>query len=320
MAGHNGMVGAAICRKLLGSGLPETMLLTKNRTELDLSDQSQVNNFFGQHKIREVYLAAAKVGGIRANDQYSADFIGQNLIIQTNVISAALRNNVKKLLFLGSSCIYPKETINPIPEKSLLTGPLEPTNEAYAIAKISGIKFCEAINKQYGASEGFDYRSLMPTNLYGPNDNYDPLNSHVIPGLIRRFHQAKKQNKKTVKVWGSGSPKREFLHVDDLADACVFFNSLDKSVVCGRLERNVRLVNIGSGKEISIKDLAYLIKAIVGYSGEIEFDTSQPDGTLRKLMCNKAITDLGWRPKIQLKNGLQDTYGCFLKECSDVSE
>ena len=306
IAGHNGMVGSAIFRKL--SMNKKLNLIVKDRKELDLCNQSDVNNFFSSNNINQVYLCAAKVGGIHANSTYQAEFLYQNLMIQSNVIDASYRNNVKKLLFLGSSCIYPRLAKQPIKEEYLMSGPLELTNEAYAIAKISGLKLCEYYNKQYNKSSNIDYRSVMPTNLYGPGDNYDLSNSHVIPALIRKFHIGKKSNSREVEVWGDGSPLREFMHVDDLADACVFYMNIDKSKI-----NNQSFVNIGAGKEITIKDLAILISKIVGFKGVIKFNKFKPNGTPRKLMNSKRINDIGWYPSISLDVGLKKTYKDFLK-------
>lgn len=298
VAGHRGLVGSAVVRKL--NTLGYTNLLLRTHAELDLTSQSSVDEFFAAHKPQYVILSAAKVGGIHANSTYPADFITVNLQIQTNVISSAFKHNARKLLFLGSSCIYPKFAPQPIPESALLTAPLEPTNEWYAIAKISGIKMCEAFRIQHS----FDAISAMPTNLYGPNDNFHPQNSHVLPALVRRFHEARVSNVEKVVVWGSGTPLREFLHVDDLADAIVFLmeNYSD-------LEH----VNVGSGKEVTIKELAELVKEVVGFEGEIVWDSSKPDGTPRKLMDSSKLARLGWEPKISLKDGLEGTYKWYLE-------
>ena len=293
IAGHKGMVGSAILRRLQKEGY--TNILTRSSQELDLTNQAAVKQFFSTEKPEYVFLAAARVGGIYANNTYRADFIYKNLMIQNNVIHHSFENKVTKLLFLGSSCIYPKMAPQPLKEEYLLTGLLEPTNEPYAIAKIAGIKMCDAYRAQYGCN----FISAMPTNLFGPNDNYDLKNSHVLPALLRKFHEAKKENKPFVEVWGSGTPKREFLHTDDVADACLFLmNGYDKE----------GLVNIGMGDDISIKDLALLIKKIVGYSGELKFDSSKPDGTPRKLMDVSKIHSLGWKHKISLETGIQTVY------------
>jgi len=298
VAGHKGLAGSAITRKLIALGY--TNLIFRTFEELDLMDQKATADFFATEKPEYVFLAAAKVGGIKANEDYPADFIFQNLQIQSNIISNAHKNGVKKLLFLGSSCIYPRDCAQPIKEEYLMTGPLEKTNEAYAIAKIAGIKMCQAYNKQYGTK----FISVMPTNLYGPNDNFDLESSHVLPALLRKFHDAKVENKNEVVMWGSGSPMREFLHVDDLADACVhLMNVYDGS----------EIVNIGTGIDIKIIDLANLIKKIVGFEGQIVKDETKPDGTPQKLLDVSKLHSLGWQPKTDLKEGLRITYEWFLK-------
>ena len=290
VAGNKGMVGSAIVRKLKAEGYDNLVL--RNSSELDLRNQSQVENFFSSEKPEYVFLAAAKVGGIMANNTYRADFLYENLMIESNVIHESYIHNVKKLLFLGSSCIYPKLAPQPLKEESLLSGYLEETNEPYAIAKIAGIKLCENYRRQYGC----DFISAMPTNLYGPNDNYDLNNSHVLPALIRKFLEAKKYGKKSVEVWGTGSPLREFLHVDDLAEACLFLmNNYGE----------IGFINVGSSREITIIDLANLIKEVTGFSGEINWDHTKPDGTPRKLMDNTKIKSLGWTPKVNLKDGIR---------------
>ena len=295
VAGHSGLVGSAICRRLAIDGIEP---VTMTRAELDLTDQRLVDDWFGAAVIDEVYLAAAYVGGIHANDTYPADFIRTNLVIQSNVIHSAWLHGVKKLLFLGSSCIYPKHAPQPMREDCLLTGPLEPTNQWYAMAKIAGIKMCQAYRKQYG----FDAISVMPTNLYGPSDNFDLETSHVLPALLRKFHEAKLTGAESVEVWGSGSPRREFLHVDDLADACVFLmrNYSDQAII-----------NVGWGKDISIAELARLIAGIVGFDGRLEFDPSKPDGSLRKLLDTSRLTELGWQPAIELGEGIAGTYDWY---------
>ncbi|XP_020575082.1 probable GDP-L-fucose synthase 1 [Phalaenopsis equestris] len=299
VAGHLGLVGSAILRRLVSLGF--TNLLLRSRTELDLTRQSEVESFFSAERPRYAILCAAMVGGIHANSTFPADFITVNLQIQTNVIHAAYRcGSVRKLLFLGSSCIYPKLAPQPIPESALLSGPLEPTNEWYAIAKIAGIKMCQAYRIQYS----WDAISAMPTNLYGPNDNFHPENSHVLPALIRRFHEAKSSGAKEVVVWGTGSPLREFLHVDDLADAVVFL--MDRY-------SGLSHVNVGSGREVSIKELAELVKVVVGFEGELVWDSTKPDGTPRKLMDNSMLAAMGWEPKIELKEGLIETYRWYLE-------
>jgi GDP-L-fucose synthase len=298
VAGHRGLVGSAILRKLQADGY--TNLVYRTSQELDLRDRNQVDKFFEEEKPEYVFLAAAKVGGIVANNEYPADFIRDNLMIQTNVIDAAYRNGVKKLLFLGSTCIYPKFAPQPLKEEYLLTGELEPTNEPYAIAKIAGIKMCQSYNRQYGTK----FISVMPTNLYGPNDNFDLHTSHVLPALIRKFHEAKENNAPYVEVWGTGTPRREFLHSDDLADACVFLMK--------NYEDN-EIINIGVGEDISIKELAEKIKEVVGYQGEIKFDTTKPDGTPRKLVDVSKINALGWKASISLDEGLRKAYQWFLE-------
>jgi len=297
VAGHRGLVGSAIVRRLENEGYKN--LVVRTSKELDLRDKDQVDQFFENEKPEYVFLAAAKVGGIVANNEYPADFIRDNLLIQTNIIDAAYRNGVEKLLFLGSTCIYPKFAEQPLKEEYLLTGELEPTNEPYAIAKIAGIKMCESYNRQYGTK----YISVMPTNLYGPNDNFDLHTSHVLPALIRKFHEAKKGNIPHVEVWGTGSPKREFLYSDDLADACVY---LMNNYVGNEI------VNVGVGEDISIKELAYKVKEVVGYDGEIQFDTSKPDGTPRKLVDVTKLNSLGWKSSTNLEQGLKKAYLWFL--------
>lgn len=296
VAGHRGLVGSAILRALRNHGFQNVVY--KTSTELDLRDNHKVNQFFHYEQIEYVFLAAAKVGGIVANNDYPADFIRDNLMIQTNIIDASHQNEVKKLLFLGSTCIYPKLAPQPLKEEYLLTGELEPTNEPYAIAKIAGIKMCQSYNRQYKTN----YISVMPTNLYGPNDNFNLETSHVLPALIRKFHEAKENNLPYVEIWGTGTPKREFLHVDDLADACLFL--MDQY-------HDSEIINIGIGQDIPIKELAELVKDVVGYKGELVFNTSKPDGTPRKLVDVTKINSLGWKAKISLKEGLQSTYKWF---------
>lgn len=293
VAGHNGMVGSAICRDLESRGY--TNLLRRSSSELDLTDQNAVSEFFANEKPEYVFLAAAKVGGIKANDEFRADFIYTNLAIQGNVIHSAYKNQVKKLLFLGSSCIYPKLAEQPLKEEYLMTGELEPTNEMYAIAKIAGLKMCDAYRRQYGCN----FISAMPTNLYGPNDNYNLNNSHVLPALIRKFHQAKVEKSPSVEVWGTGKPRREFLHVDDLAKACFFLMQ----------EYNESgFLNIGTGEDISIGELALLVEEVVGYDGAIEYNTSKPDGTPRKLLDVSKLNNLGWKHEIGLRDGITKVY------------
>ena len=292
VAGHNGLVGSAICRRLASDGVEPVVA---SRSDVDLTDQAAVNRWFESRQIDEVYLAAAKVGGIHANDTYPAEFIHENLVIQTNVIHSAWKSGVSKLLFLGSSCIYPKHAPQPMPEDSLLTGSLEPTNEWYAVAKIAGIKMCQAYRKQYA----FDAISVMPTNLYGPGDSFDLNNSHVLPALIRKFHEAKETGAPAVTIWGTGLPRREFLHVDDLADACVFLMQNYSAS---------EIVNVGWGRDISIAELAGMVRKIVGYEGKTEYDASMPDGTPRKLLDTSRLSELGWQPSIDLEDGITSTY------------
>jgi GDP-L-fucose synthase len=299
VAGHRGMVGSAIVRRLRQDGFNNLVL--RNSSELDLRNQSAVEHFFEHEKPEYVFLAAAKVGGIMANNTYRADFIYENLMIECNVIHQSFKNNVKKLLFLGSSCIYPKLAPQPLKEETLLSGFLESTNEPYAIAKIAGIKLCESYRRQYGCN----FISAMPTNLFGPNDNYDLKTSHVLPALIRKFHEGKLSNQPSVTIWGTGSPLREFLHVDELATALVFLmNNYDEEL----------FVNIGTGEDLSIRDLAYLVKEVVGYEGEIVFDSSKPDGTPRKLMDVSRINTLGWKSKLSLRDGIAMTYEQLLEQ------
>ena len=307
VAGHQGMVGSAIVRALEKAGDAE--IITRTRSELDLLDQAAVFRFFNQHAVDEVYLAAAKVGGIWANNTYPAEFIYQNLIIEANIIHGAFQAGVRKLLFLGSSCIYPKLAEQPIAESSLLQGALEPTNEPYAIAKIAGIKLCESYNRQYGT----DYRSVMPTNLYGINDNFHPENSHVVPALLRRFHEAKMQDLPSVTVWGSGSPMREFLYVDDMASACLHVMNLPKEVYGEHVLPMSSHINVGTGKDCTIRELANTIAHAVGYQGEILWDTGKPDGTPRKLLDVGLLKRLGWQYSVELDEGIERTYQWFLQ-------
>tara|TARA_B100000575_G_scaffold278511_1_gene265901 strand:- start:811 stop:1788 length:978 start_codon:yes stop_codon:yes gene_type:complete len=312
VAGHNGMVGSAILRILKKNEKLE--ILVKNKSELDLSNQSKVDNFLKKEKPSQIYICAAKVGGILANSTYPVDFLYSNLMIQNNLINGAFENGIKKILFLGSSCIYPKYSKQPIDEESLLSGILEPTNEPYAIAKIAGIKLCDSYNRQFGKKYGIDYRSVMPTNLYGYGDNYDLKDSHVIPGLIKKFHLAKTLKKKKVFVWGSGKPKREFLHVDDLAKACVHVMSLTKKKYYQlTYDQGIGHINIGSGEEVSIKKLSEIISKIVGFKGEISFDVTKPDGTPRKILNSYRIMQTGWKPKLELVEGIKRTYEDFSK-------
>ena len=310
VAGHRGMVGSAICRLLQKQA--DVEIITRTREELDLCDQSAVLEFMKSEKPDEVILAAAKVGGIHANNTYPAEFIYQNLQIQNNVIHAAHINDVQKLLFLGSSCIYPRAVEQPMREDALLTGILEPTNEPYAIAKIAGIKMCESYNRQYGR----DYRSVMPTNLYGPGDNYHPENSHVVPALIRRFHEAKENNLDEVVVWGSGKPMREFLYVDDMAKASLFVHTLDQDTYLENTEPMLSHINVGTGTDVTIRELAETVQDVVEFKGELLFDPTKPDGTPRKLMDVTLLSNLGWKASVSLKSGLERSYADFLLEQS----
>ena len=313
VAGHRGMVGAAIVRQLLDAGQPAERILTRTHAELDLTRQADVEAFMAAERPDQVYLAAARVGGIHANNTYPADFIYDNLMMEANVIHSAFRHGVKRLLFLGSSCIYPRDAAQPMAEEALLTGTLESTNEPYAIAKIAGIKLCESFNRQYGESHGIDYRSVMPTNLYGPGDNYHPVNSHVIPALIRRFHEAKVQQSPTVTIWGTGTPLREFLFVDDMAAASVYVMNLPVAVYREHTQPMLSHINVGYGEDMTIAAVAEAIARTVGYAGRIEFDTTKPDGTPRKLMSSERLRRLGWRPQVDLASGLQRAYADFLQ-------
>lgn len=311
VAGHRGMVGSAIVRTLRGVGY--TNIVTRTHSELDLTEQADVRRFFEEERPDQVYLAAAKVGGIHANNTFPAEFIQENLSLQLNVIDAAFRTGVKKLLFLGSSCIYPRLAPQPMREDALLTGTLEPTNEPYAIAKIAGIKLCESYNRQYGQSHGIDYRSVMPTNLYGLGDNYHPENSHVVPALIRRFHEAKVSGNPQVAIWGTGTPRREFLYVDDMAAASVFVMNLEKGTYDAHTQPMLSHINVGFGDDISIREIATLVAHVVGYQGEIVCDATRPDGTPRKLMDSSRLHQLGWRASIGLEDGLRRAYDDFLQ-------
>ena len=311
IAGHKGMAGSAILRVLQKEGYNN--FVTRSRKELDLLDQNMVRNFFEKEKPDQVYLAAAKVGGIHANNEFPASFIYENLVIEANVIHEAWRSGVKKILFLGSSCIYPKLAKQPMTEEVLLSGYLEPTNEPYAISKIAGIKLCESYNRQYGATHGIDFRSAMPTNLYGPGDNYHPLNSHVIPALIRRFHEAKVEKLSTVRVWGTGKPRREFLYVDDMALACINIMNIDKEIYSSLTTPMNSHINVGSGSDITIKELAFEIGKCVGFEGIIEFDVSKPDGVMQKLMDNSKLTKIGWKKNMTLAEGLKLAYSDYKK-------
>ena len=311
VAGHRGLVGSAIVRRLQAEGC--TNLVLRTHRELDLTDQSSVSRFLEHERPEIVVLAAAKVGGILANATYPGEFIYENLMIQSNIIHWSHKTGVKRLLFLGSSCIYPKLAPQPMKEEYLLTGPLEPTNDAYAVAKIAGIKMCESYNQQFGTS----FLSVMPTNLYGPKDNFDLEKSHVLPALIRKFHEARESKAQEVVVWGTGSPRREFLHVDDMADACMNFLGLPDNEY-GELVKNLKpcLINIGMGKDITIKELAELVKEIVGFEGNIVFDTGKPDGTPQKLLDISRANVLGWKAKISLREGITDTYEWYRKQAS----
>ena len=313
VAGHRGMVGSALMRRLQGEEAAE--LITRERSALDLTRQAQVEEFFCDTAIDQVYLAAARVGGILANRDFPADFIRENLQIQTNVIQAAYASGVSRLLFLGSSCIYPRMAEQPMHEEALLTGALEPSNEAYAVAKIAGIRMCESYRAQFGC----DFRSVMPTNLYGPNDNFDLESSHVLPALLRKFHLASSRGEAQVAVWGSGQPRREFLHVDDMASACAQIMQLEEDRFWGTASIRNSHVNVGCGQDVSIAELAKLIADICGFSGEIRFDASKPDGTPRKLLDISRIRALGWSPKIELREGLEQTYA-WMQERADLGE
>ena len=306
VAGHRGMVGSAIVRNLRSSGYNK--IVTRTHAELDLTNQKAVQDFFEQEKPDQVYLAAARVGGIYANNTFPAEFIYENLMVQNNVIHQAFQSGVKKLLFLGSSCIYPKLVPQPMSEEALMTGKLEATNEPYAVAKIAGIKMCESYNRQYGQSHGIDYRSVMPTNLYGPGDNYHPENSHVIPALIRRFHEAKVNNASEVVIWGTGTPRREFLYVDDMATASVFVMELDKALYEQQTTPMQSHINVGFGADITISELAQAVALATDYRGKIKFDSSKPDGTPRKWMDSSRLNFLGWSPKVNLATGLSLAY------------
>jgi GDP-L-fucose synthase len=306
VAGHNGLVGSAIVRVLHAQG--HTNIVTRSHAELELTDQAQVREFFRNERIDQVYLAAAKVGGIHANNTYPADFIYDNMMVQANVVHEARQNGVKKLLFLGSSCIYPRLAQQPIKEEYLMSGMLEPTNEPYAMAKIAGIKLCESYNRQYGT----DYRSVMPTNLYGPGDNYHPENSHVIPALMRRFHEAKVNGAPEVVIWGSGKPMREFLYVDDMAEASVYVMNLDHDTYAANTDPMHSHINVGTGEDVTIADLARLVGETVGYRGRIGFDTTKPDGTPRKLLDVSKLKSLGWQARTPLPEGLRRAYAAFV--------
>ncbi len=310
IAGHTGLVGSSIAKYLRSI---DANILTRGRKELDLLNQSKVLNFFKKNKIDQVYLAAAKVGGIFANNTYPAEFIYENLMIQTNIIHSSFLSGVKKLLFIGSSCIYPKGAKQPIQEEELFTGKLEPTNEPYAVAKIAGIKMCESYNRQYGKSHDIDYRSIMPTNLYGPHNTYHPENSHVIAALIDRFHKAKIKKLPEVIIWGTGKPKREFLYVDDMTRAATYIMNIDKKIYDKLTSPRCSHINVGFGSDLTIMELAENIKEIVNFRGKISFDPSQPDGTPRKLLDSQILNNFGFKPRIGLKEGLKKTYEDYLK-------
>jgi len=306
VAGHKGMVGSAIARQLVKQ--PDVKLITRDRSELELTDQKQVSDFFQDEKIDQVYMASARVGGIHANNTYPAEFIYQNLMVECNIIHAAHMTGIDRVLFLGSSCIYPKLAMQPMSENQLLAGSLEETNEPYAVAKIAGIKLCESYNRQYG----HDYRSVMPTNLYGENDNFHPQNAHVVPALLRRFHETREAKDDKISIWGSGNARREFLHVDDAAQACVYIMSLSKDTYARYTQPRLSHVNIGTGEDVTIRELAETIADVVGFKGQIVFDSSKPDGPPRKLLNVDLIHTMGWRHRIELEDGLKSTYQWFL--------
>ncbi|MBA1263806.1 GDP-L-fucose synthase [Stutzerimonas sp. NM35] len=314
VAGHRGMVGSAIVRRLRALGYDN--ILTRGREDLDLVDQAAVNAFFAEHRIDQVYMASAKVGGIHANNTYPAEFIYQNLMVEANITHAAHCNDVQKLLFLGSSCIYPKFAEQPMKEEALVTGVLEPTNEPYAVAKIAGIKLCESYNRQYGR----DYRSVMPTNLYGPNDNFHPENSHVVPALLKRFHEATQRGDDEVVIWGSGKPQREFLHVDDMAAASVHVMELDDATYQAHTQPMLSHINVGTGVDCSIRELAETIARVTEYQGRLIFDSSKPDGTPRKLMDVSRLKALGWQASISLEDGLRDAYRWFVENQHQIRQ
>jgi GDP-L-fucose synthase len=314
VAGHRGMVGSAIVRQLLVQGVAQSHIITRTHAELELTNQLGVQELFAKEKPTQVYMAAAKVGGIHANNTYPAEFIYDNLMVQANVIDAAFKNGVKKLLFLGSSCIYPRMAQQPMREDALMTGTLEPTNEPYAIAKIAGIKLCESYNRQYGVSHGVDYRSVMPTNLYGPGDNYHPENSHVIPALIRRFHEAKVANAPSVAIWGTGTPRREFLYVDDMAAASIQVMNLPEAVFEQHTSPMQSHINVGSGADVTIAEVAQTIAQTIGFTGQIEFDATMPDGAPRKWMDSSRLNSMGWHAKVDLKHGLAAAYQDFMSK------
>jgi GDP-L-fucose synthase len=307
VAGHTGLVGSTIVRMLLAQGVDAENIVTRTHAELDLTNQTAVNEFFATTKIDQVYFAAAKVGGVLANNTYPADFIYNNLMMPTNVINAAHVNNINRLLMVGSTCIYPRVTEQPIPETALLTGYLESTNEPYAVAKIAALKLCESHNRQYGR----DYRTVLPCNVYGPGDNYDALNGHVTAGMIRKFHSAKVQNSPVVKIWGTGTPRREFLYSEDMALGCIHAMNVEQSVWASMTEPMRNFVNLSPGQDITIQEMANAVAKVVGYSGAIEFDTSMPDGTMLKRTNNSKIVAMGWQPKVTLEDGLNRTYQAY---------
>ena len=316
VAGHRGMVGSALCRQLIARGMAAADILTRTHAELDLVDQSAVRAFMQADRPDAVILAAAKVGGIHANNTYPADFIYENLMMQANVIHEAFGAGVRRLLFLGSSCIYPRAVAQPMREDALLTGVLEPTNEPYAVAKIAGIKLCESYNRQHGT----DYRSVMPTNLYGPGDNFHPENSHVLPALIRRFHAARAEGHAEVVIWGSGTPRREFLHVDDMAEASLFVMDLERAVYEANTDPMLSQINVGTGVDVSIAELAQMVADVTGYEGRIVYDSTKPDGTPRKLMDVSRLADMGWRARTGLQDGLRETYDWYKGNAQSVRE
>jgi len=316
VAGHRGMVGGAICRKLAARGVAPGDIITRTHAELDLTDQAAVRDFMQSARPDAIILAAAKVGGIHANNTYPADFIYENLMMQSNVIHQAHAAGVQRLLCLGSSCIYPRAVAQPMREDALLTGVLEPTNEPYAVAKIAGIKLCESYNRQYGT----DYRSVMPTNLYGPGDNFHPENSHVLPALIRRFHEARAEGRDEVVIWGTGTPRREFLHVDDMAEASLFVMDLDARSYAANTDPMLSHINVGTGTDVSIAELAQIVAEITGYLGKISYDPSKPDGTARKLMDVSRLADMGWQASTGLRDGIAGTYEWFQSHVETVRE
>ena len=309
VAGHRGLVGSTIVKMLLKSGVSQEDIITRTHTELDLTDQHAVNKFFKEIQVDQVYFAAAKVGGVVANNNYPAEFIYKNLMMQTNVINAAHANNIQKFLMIGSTCIYPRVTEQPIKETALLTGYLESTNEPYAVAKIAALKMCESYNRQYNR----DYRTVLPCNVYGPGDNYDPINGHVTAGMIQNFHNAKIQNSPTVKIWGTGIPRREFLYSEDMANGCITVMNLDKEAWDSITEPMRNFVNLSQGTDIAIKEMSQVVASVVGFNGSIEYDTSKPDGTMYKCTDNSKLLSLGWKPKVILVEGLQETYKAYLE-------